>query len=181
MPRLSWIRICSPFLLCTHESATYSWPWQNTGFGKYNPTCAKDCPRDLFMAIANETMNENCLLISLNGHGESKGDIFILDMYVVWPILGSVIISASTTLVPSLVTISRVPLHKPFAWSKLRSSMMGVPTLILSLWLGIPDVFKEFRNSGVSTPKARLSSSSYLSTLSALQYSMVYQSWLHPP
>jgi len=35
MPYLSWIRICIPFLLCTRESATYSWPWQNTGFDKY--------------------------------------------------------------------------------------------------------------------------------------------------
>ena len=51
MPCLSCIRICSPFLLCTRESATYSWPWQNTGFRKYNPTCAKDCPRDLFIVI----------------------------------------------------------------------------------------------------------------------------------
>jgi len=51
MPCLSWIRICSPFLLCTRESATYSWPWQNTGFRKYNPTCAKDCPWDLFIVI----------------------------------------------------------------------------------------------------------------------------------
>ena len=47
VPSLSWIRICSHFLLCTHESATYSWAWENTGFGKYNPTCAKDCPWDL--------------------------------------------------------------------------------------------------------------------------------------
>ncbi|KAL5163284.1 hypothetical protein HKD37_07G020216 [Glycine soja] len=49
-------------------------------------------------------MNGNCLLISLNGHGESEGDIFILGI--------------------------------------------------------IPDVFKEFRNSGVSTPKVGLSSTS---------------------
>ena len=53
LPSLSWIRICSPFLLCTRESATYNWPWENTGFGKYNPTCAKDYPWDLLMVIAN--------------------------------------------------------------------------------------------------------------------------------
>ncbi|KAL5153939.1 hypothetical protein HKD37_19G053404 [Glycine soja] len=58
-------------------------------------------------------MNENCLLISLNGHGESEGDISIL---------------------------------------------------------GIPDVFNEFRNSSVRTPKPGLSNSSDLSSLSALQY-----------
>ncbi|RZC28917.1 hypothetical protein D0Y65_000759 [Glycine soja] len=70
--------------------------------------------RHLLMVIANETMNENCLLISLNGHGESEGDMFIL---------------------------------------------------------GILDVFNEFRNSGVRTPNAGLSSSSDLSTLSTLQFS----------
>ena len=48
---------------------------------------------------------------------------------------------------------------------------MGGSTLIFNLWLGIPDVFNEFRNSGVRTPKVGLSNSSDLSTLSTLQYS----------
>jgi len=34
------------------------------------------------MVIANEVVNGNCLPISLNGHGESKGDIFILDINI---------------------------------------------------------------------------------------------------
>jgi len=115
-------------------------------------------------------MNENCLLINLNNHGESEGDIFILGMYVLCPILGLVIISALTTCTPSLVTISLVPLHNPSAWSKFRNSIMGVSTLIFNLWLGIPYVFNEFKNSGVRTLNIGLNSSSDLSTLSALQY-----------
>ena len=49
-------------------------------------------------------MNGNCLLISLNDHGDSEGDIFILGMYVLFPVLGPVITSASITLDPSLET-----------------------------------------------------------------------------
>ena len=61
-------------------------------------------------------MNENCLLISLNDHADSEGDIFILDMYVLFPELGPVITSASITLDPSLVIMSLVPLHRPSVW-----------------------------------------------------------------
>ena len=61
-------------------------------------------------------MNENYLLINLNDHGELDGDISILGMYVLCPILGLVIIFASTTCALSLVTISLVSLHNPSAY-----------------------------------------------------------------
>ena len=57
---------------------------------------------------------------------ENQKETFILGMYVLCLILGPVILSASTTCAPSLVTISLVPLHNPSAWSKFRNSIMGI-------------------------------------------------------
>ena len=42
------------------------------------------------MVIANEVVNENCLLISLNDHGESEGDIFILGINIHFFFINSV-------------------------------------------------------------------------------------------
>jgi len=43
-PSSSVINIFSPSLDVTLETATYICPWENTGVGRYTPTCLSDCP-----------------------------------------------------------------------------------------------------------------------------------------
>jgi len=54
-------KIFNPFLDVTLETATYSWPCEKTGWGRYIPTFCSDCPWLLFIVIANDTEIGNCL------------------------------------------------------------------------------------------------------------------------
>ena len=74
-------------------------------------------------------------------------------------------ILVSMTWFASLVTINLVPLHIPSDWSRFLSNIIEVPIFNLMLWLGIPNVFNVFRNSGV------IVSSGVVSTTSECQLS----------
>jgi hypothetical protein len=57
----------------------------------YSPTLFRDSLA-LFIVIAKHTEIGYCLLFSKNGHGDSVGDIIILEIYTSSPTLVSVII-----------------------------------------------------------------------------------------
>ena len=50
-------------MLATLDSATYSWPCENTGSFKKTPTFAKVAPCALLMVIANADRIGNCTLL----------------------------------------------------------------------------------------------------------------------
>jgi len=55
------INIFSHSLDITLESTTYDCPWENTGVGRYTPTCLSGCTWLLLIVIANDTVKGNCL------------------------------------------------------------------------------------------------------------------------
>ena len=57
----------------TLESATYSWPYENTGSGKNTTTRLRVCPWLLFIVMANANLAENWRLVNLNGYLPSEG------------------------------------------------------------------------------------------------------------
>lgn len=67
------IKILIPPLFVTLDSATYSWPWLNTGLGRNKPTCDNVCPWLLLMVIAKETIRGNCRLWNLTAKVELDG------------------------------------------------------------------------------------------------------------
>ena len=68
------INIFSPSLDVTLEIATCNCQWENTGVGRYTPTCLSDCPWLLLIVIANDTVKGNCLRWNLKGILTSEGD-----------------------------------------------------------------------------------------------------------
>jgi hypothetical protein len=64
----SWIKIETLEILETRDNATYSWPCEKTGCGKYIPTNFIVCPCALFMVIANAGRIGNCRRLISNGN-----------------------------------------------------------------------------------------------------------------
>ena len=50
------------------DSATYNWPCENTGFGKYTPTLGIVCPCDLLTVIAKLSRIGNCFRLNQKGN-----------------------------------------------------------------------------------------------------------------
>ncbi len=63
------------------------------------------------------------------------------------PTLFPMMISASMTCWPNLLTINLIPLHNPIDWLRLRNKRIGTPTLSSNLWFVIPLNCKMFINS----------------------------------
>ena len=66
------------------DNATYNWPCENTGFGRYTPTCSIVCPCDLLIVIANATWTGNYRLDNVKGNSDSVNVRFILGITTVW-------------------------------------------------------------------------------------------------
>jgi hypothetical protein len=94
-PPSSSSKIFRPFIDVTLDIATYSWPCDKTGCGRYTVTCFRDFPWLLLMVIANHTDIENCLRWNLKGILVSEGDRDSLGIYTLSPIFVPVITFAS--------------------------------------------------------------------------------------
>jgi hypothetical protein len=46
------------------DNATYNWPWENTGSGKYTPTLGIVCPCALLIVMAKLSLIGNCFLLN---------------------------------------------------------------------------------------------------------------------
>ncbi len=73
-------------------------------------------------------------------------------------------IFASMTRWPNLLTINFVPLHNPIDWLRLHNKRIGTPTLNSNLWFAISLNYKIFRNSteyneSIETPTTALAPS----------------------
>ncbi|GBN20392.1 hypothetical protein AVEN_100469-1, partial [Araneus ventricosus] len=134
------------------------------------PTLSNVWPWDLLMVIENAKLIGNCFLLKLKG---------ILVSDVMSGILGiknvsfehDPIISASITLRYSFVTISLVPLHRPFEGIKFRSSIITGTFFNLSLWGGIPvgvRLFKFLQDMTVDPGDSSVKMQSILSYTSSL-------------
>ena len=55
------------------DSATYNWPCENTGFGKYTPTLGIVYPYDLLTVIAKLSRIGNCFRLNWKGNISSSG------------------------------------------------------------------------------------------------------------
>src|SRR5438105_21597 len=67
------------FLDTPLDRATYSWPWENTGFRRYIPTCGIVCPYTLLIVIVKLSCTGNFSLLNLKGRERSlDGDKGIL-------------------------------------------------------------------------------------------------------
>eukprot|EP00959_Pyramimonas_sp_CCMP1952_P419809 8793407-Pyramimonas_sp.AAC.1 len=115
----------------TRLKATYSWPWENTGSGKYNPTCCN--PHGKLEA----TQDERQVRVP-----RRKGD------------LGNVCSGArlcarhtSRTRGCARTTMARTPLTRPASASKFLSNMTRAPGASASSWGGSPDGVRLFKKS----------------------------------
>ena len=128
-PCLSVIRIFNPDLDFTLESATYNWPWENTGLGRNKPTFSSVWPWFLLIVIAKANVTGNCLQRILKENFVSGGVTNILGIQTASPEISlPVIILPCITWGNNWVTISLVPLHKPSITSMLRRHMIGAPS-----------------------------------------------------
>ena len=55
-------------LVVALDSATYNWPCENIGSGKYTPTLGIVCPCDLFTVIAKLSRIGNCFRLNWKGN-----------------------------------------------------------------------------------------------------------------
>ena len=113
-PSSSVINIFSPSLDVTLETVTYNCLWENTGVGRYTPTCLSDCPWLLLIVIANDTVKGNCLRWNLKRIQTSEGDRDSLDTKTWLPTLLPEMTLPSMRYLPILVITNLVPLHNPY-------------------------------------------------------------------
>jgi hypothetical protein len=71
----------------TRETATYSCPWVKTALLRSNPTCFTDCPWDLLIDIAKETLTGNCRLQNSKGTWVEDGIIGLFTVAILGPFL----------------------------------------------------------------------------------------------
>nr|GEW54076.1 hypothetical protein [Tanacetum cinerariifolium] len=83
----------------------------------------------------------NCFLLNINGSCKSRFISGMRGRKTFSDVRVPVMMRASMTLSRSYVTISRVPLHRPAAILRLRSSMIGAPTFNWSICGGKPEKF----------------------------------------
>ena len=110
------------------ESATYSWPWLNTGVRKSMPTYFTDCPWDLFMVRAYANRIGNWRLVIWNGNSEEDGVKDILGMKTKSPYFSPVIIWASIVnglRASHLTTLNLVLLHRPIFGAIFLNKIIG--------------------------------------------------------
>jgi len=55
------------------DSATFNWPWEKTGLGRYIPTFCDVCPCYLFIDMTYASLIGNCLLLNTIVKLESEG------------------------------------------------------------------------------------------------------------
>ena len=79
----------------TLENATYNWPWEKTGWGKYIPILLNDCPWLLLMDMQNANLTGNCRLLRIKGKSVPFVLKFILFNKTLLPIFAPAIISMS--------------------------------------------------------------------------------------
>ena len=130
------------------DRATYNWPCENTGWGKYIPTLSKDCPCDLLIVIENATLTGNWRRFRLKGNLLSDGVNVIRGINTCLPICDPVIISALMTLLWNPWQINLVPLQRPSDGFKFHKSMIGIPSFSFNSPGGSSGIFNDLRNSG---------------------------------
>jgi len=118
----------------------------------------------LLIVIANATWTGNWWRRKTNGQSVPEGDMMMQGMNTHLPTLFLVMISASMTCWPDLLTINLIPFHNPIDWLRLRNKRIGTPTLSSNLWFAIPLNYKVFKNStiyneSIETPVATLAPS----------------------
>lgn len=99
--------------------------------------------------IGNVSYIGNWHLRSVKECFESVGDKIILGRIIFLPTCVPVTISFTINLFSNRVTINLVPLHRPFFWLMLRSSIIGTPTFKGNLCFGSPDNSRKFKYSTV--------------------------------
>jgi hypothetical protein len=145
-PKMIWI----PSLLLTRDSATYSWPCEKTGLGKYQPIFSRVCPRALLILIAKAGYIGYYDLCKGNGNPESDKIRGIRGIKTLSPMLVPVLISASITCWPKPRTIIWVPFTCRLDPFICRNSIIGAPTLstnLTNLCGGPPEGSSVLRNS----------------------------------
>lgn len=141
------INTLRPFGEVILDSATYNWPWEKTGEGKYTPTVYNVWPWLLLMVMAYESHMGNWRRFNLKGHFDWVDVVIMRGIYAFEPLAFPVIISPSITLVVSWVTISLVPLQSPLEGSRFRRSIIGTPIFRCRMWSGSPLIEIVLRNS----------------------------------
>ena len=131
-----------PSKLLLLDSATYSWPWENTGSGRKMPTFSRVCPCALNLRTGNWRRS------NLNGRSVSEGSTLFLG----WTQTVSFVVLpdsmfASITLSPKRTTTKRVPFKRPDFAPKFLNSMIGECSCNESLWGGRLDIDRKLRNS----------------------------------
>jgi len=136
--------ILRPFLLVILEVATYNWPWLKTCLDRKRPARCNDCSWLLFIVITKQIDIGNCLIFRTKCNLESERDSTIRGMNTLSLTWVPEMIFPSKNHFDNWVTKSFVPLQSPTLWFKFWSSIIGIPTLSMSLWLGIPRNLEEF-------------------------------------
>ncbi len=118
-------------------------------------------PWFLLIVIANATRTGNWRRRKTNGQSVPEGDMMMRGMNTCLPTLFPMMISASMTRWPNLLTINLIPLHNPIDWLRLCNKRIGTPTLSSSSWFVIPLNCKMFKNStgyneSIETPATTL-------------------------
>ena len=137
-------------MLCTEvtrEIATYNCPCVNTAFLRSNPTWSTDCPCDLLMVIAKQTLTGNCRRQNSKGTWVFDGVKPRRGMNVVVPACSPVNSLTSKTRLLSRVTTARVPLQTPSPGFKFLNTITGHPTFNFNFESGNPEQLIELRYS----------------------------------
>ena len=126
-----------PFQFVTLDTATYNWPWLNTGSGKCTPTLWNVYPWLLLIVIAKHKFTGNGRPFNVKCNFVSDRGISTRGIMTLCPLFVLVATSVWMTLLPNQVTMSLVPLHIPLVSFICLSNIIGQPTFSHSSWLGI--------------------------------------------
>ena len=103
------------------------WSWEKTRSARFNPTTFSDCPWNLFIVMAKQSLTGNWSLS--NSNSKSVGFIGILRMKQLTPAYFPEIIVASSIWDIILFMVNLVPLHN-FGGSRLGSIMIVPQSLV---------------------------------------------------
>ena len=130
------------------DSATYNWPYENTGFGKYTPMLGIVYPCTLLTVIAKLSRIENYFRLNWKGNiSSSDGHKGMRGRKTFFPTCCPNIIFVSMVFFWNPRMISLVPLQSPFAGSMFLSNMTEQPIFSFNTCGGRPLGVQVLRNS----------------------------------
>ena len=141
------------------DSATYSYPCENTGTCKSSPTCFTDWPCDIFTVVANARWTGNWCHEKGSSKDWSDGLRVMCGIKTDDPANFPPSIQYCNTHGCISIKMSLVPLQSPIEGLRFWRSISGHPCLSFKYTNGSPDRTKEFRNSMGYTSKWSIDSS----------------------